>query len=84
MSGGQQLKPGCLHTQIVGLAGVELQAIQASQDAGASDDEAMEQGGESDGDDSGEGSDGPELYEEGNDVRGCSSCHTPAASCCLL
>lgn len=76
MSGrhGQQLKPSCLHLQVVGLAGVDLQAIQAGQDAGASGDEAMDQGGESDGDDSSEGSDGPDLYEEGNDVRGCSSC----------
>ena len=61
----------------MGLAGVKFQAIQAGEDAGASDDEAMDQDGISDGDDSAEGSDGPNLYEEGNDVRGCSSCQTP-------
>ena len=84
MSGGYggQLKAGCLRTQVVGLAGVEFQAIQAAEVAGASEDEAMDQGGESDGDDSGDGSDGANLYEEGNDVRGCSSCQAPA-SCCL-
>ena len=81
---GQQLKPGCLHAQVVGLAGVELQAIQAGEDAGASEDEAMDQGGESDGDDSDDGSEGLNLYEEGNDVRGCRPCQTPAARCCLL
>ena len=86
MSGrhGQHLKPGRLHAQIVGLAGVEFQAIQAGEDAGASEDDTMDQSGESAGDDSSAASDGPELYEEGNDVRGCSSCQTPAASCCLL